>query len=531
LLIGIGRYLPGQNFDNLDGPVNDVESMAAVLTTDFGFRPSNVRILRDSQASRAAILAALDELIARVAPGDYVFFYYSGHGTSPQDVASRNLPIDGDTGAIIPADFRRGTPAEVAQRLVVGRRDLRPRLAQLDRKATVFAILDTCFSANLMRGVQVSGKSKGQSLGRLVEHPKGSMEDDIRQDLSRMTEPAAPAPYPYNTVAWISAALAGQSAVDIDAATVRANPSATIDGKPHGQLTDALLAGLRGVADRNHDNVITHAELYEYAVGRSLNWSHQPSWSADESNRDLPNMPVFGGRVTALSGSAHDEFNGTIRVRLQGAAIALAPRFRAIPTIKLVKGDADLVVRPEAGGYRLYQSGGVPINDKPLNAAATVTRAEAEPEVQRLIAWHHPAQRSNLDLSLWQEGARARRGFFLAGQEFELKLSSDRRIYPLVVNVDVAGQVTVLYPRPGSGGTDPVTAGQLASLGVDGVSCRDGCGIEFLKAFAFEQKPVGYESWVEGSFPASDPKLRRLVAMASQGLGETTIRVITNAKH
>jgi Caspase domain len=101
LLIGISHYIPGQRLDDLAGPGPDVAAIAAALDRDFGFPKENVRILRDAEASRQGILDALDQLIARVSPGDYVFIYYSGHGTSLQGIASQGLPINGDTGAII----------------------------------------------------------------------------------------------------------------------------------------------------------------------------------------------------------------------------------------------------------------------------------------------------------------------------------------------------------------------------------------------------------------------------------------------
>ena len=103
-------------------------------------------------------------------------------------------------------------------------------------------------------------------------------------------------------------------------------------------------------------------------------------------------------------------------------------------------------------------------------------------------------------------------------------------VWPLVVDVDTTGYVTVLYPRQGEHGAEVLPGGTLARLGKNGVNCVEGCGVEFLKAFAFRQRPIGYESWSGKSFAATDPQLRDLVRFVAQGVGETVLRVITNPK-
>src|SRR5580704_1195907 len=83
LLIGIGHYIPNQGMKNLEGAIPDVDALSATLIRDFGFKTENVLVVKDKDASRAGILAAFDKLIASVSKGDYVLFFYSGHGTSP----------------------------------------------------------------------------------------------------------------------------------------------------------------------------------------------------------------------------------------------------------------------------------------------------------------------------------------------------------------------------------------------------------------------------------------------------------------
>ena len=240
-------------------------------------------------------------------------------------------------------------------------------------------------------------------------------------------------------------------------------------------------------------------------------------------------MPVMAGRKTPLATIALPRIGGDLRLQLEGAANSLLERFNQVRHVKIVATSPDLIVLAGDGGYRLYQQGGVPINEKPVDAKNAVARAAAEPDVRRLVTWSYPGQRLPLELELFQEGRRTRQGFFLEGQQFNLMLRSGNPVWPLVLDVDVTGHVTVLYPREGPRGTDPVVAGQFQDLGLNGASCP--CGIEFLKAFAFVRKPTGYGSWARQSFPATDSRLMQILALAAQGMAEGSLRLITNSKN
>lgn len=92
LLIGINHYpaLPGKD---LQGCVNDAQAVAALLRTRFGFPEKNIALLLDAAATRAGILAALDQLVRRAKPGEQVVIFYAGHGSKVQTAAgwSRSL--------------------------------------------------------------------------------------------------------------------------------------------------------------------------------------------------------------------------------------------------------------------------------------------------------------------------------------------------------------------------------------------------------------------------------------------------------
>src|ERR1043165_6415610 len=77
LLIGINDYsasrlaptgaapAPGRGWADLDGALNDVVLMRELLVARKGFAPSDIAMLTDQQATRAAILKAIEtQLVA-----------------------------------------------------------------------------------------------------------------------------------------------------------------------------------------------------------------------------------------------------------------------------------------------------------------------------------------------------------------------------------------------------------------------------------------------------------------------------------
>lgn len=84
LVIGIGRFRDG-HIPQLQYAAKDATDFAALLTDpQYGnFDRANVTLLTDAEATRAAILNALQQLILRAQEDDLVVTYVSSHG-SPQ---------------------------------------------------------------------------------------------------------------------------------------------------------------------------------------------------------------------------------------------------------------------------------------------------------------------------------------------------------------------------------------------------------------------------------------------------------------
>lgn len=164
LLIGIDDYTastlpeakPGRErgWPDLKGAANDVRILAGMLVPVYGFEKENIVTLTNQQATRAAILEAIEHHLVRPARrGDVVFFYFAGHGAQVPNGASDEP--DRLDESIVPADSRRGAED-------IRDKELRPLFNRvLDRGAQLTLLLDHCHSGGAFRGVPGGARPRG----------------------------------------------------------------------------------------------------------------------------------------------------------------------------------------------------------------------------------------------------------------------------------------------------------------------------------------------------------------------------------
>jgi hypothetical protein len=87
LIIGVGQY-SDPAVSPLAGVALDMDS-ATLMALQMGVPQSNITVVRDLAATKSRIASEINQLNARVADGDRVFIYYSGHGTRWYDPSIR----------------------------------------------------------------------------------------------------------------------------------------------------------------------------------------------------------------------------------------------------------------------------------------------------------------------------------------------------------------------------------------------------------------------------------------------------------
>lgn len=266
LAIGVSRYrrlapLP---------EVQDAQDVAAALVDPSlcAYPPAAVTVLLEEEATRAAIVAALERLASRATASSTVFVYFSGHGThAAGDETSYLVPVEGDDAS----------DAALARTAIAG-----PELTELlraipARRLTV--ALDCCRAA-------------------------GAAEP---RDVRRRAAPGLST----ETLGALGTG-AGRAVL---AASSRDGSAYVFAGQRNGVFTHHLLAGLRGGAV-GVGGVVRVCDLFHYVQERvaAAHPAQRPVFKA-ELEENYP-LALFRGGADApivapprpADGFAHDAF-------------------------------------------------------------------------------------------------------------------------------------------------------------------------------------------------------------------------------
>jgi hypothetical protein len=158
LVIGISRYLHAPELRT----TQDAQDVAAVLADPAccGYPPAAVRVVVDGDATRAAILDALDALARDTREASTVFIYYSGHG-------ARAAAGGSDTCYLVPVDAAVATHDDL-ERTAISSIELTARLRAISA-GRLTVVLDCCRAAGMAElrlGDAVAPLAQGR--GRVV---------------------------------------------------------------------------------------------------------------------------------------------------------------------------------------------------------------------------------------------------------------------------------------------------------------------------------------------------------------------------
>ena len=222
-VIGIDNY---QKWPRLRYAANDAAGIRDTLIQKYKFKPENVFMLLNEQATRENILSLLGDKLANqqmVKREDRVFVFYAGHG------ATRKLPSGRDLGYIISVDADLNN----YQGQAISMTNFQDIAESIPAKH-LFFIMDSCYSGlALTRGGGISNSSNylqeiARRIGRQMFTAGGSDEQ-------------------------------------------------VADNGPNGHsvFTWTVLQGLDGRADLNGDGIITASELAAYVAPSVSSLSHQ----------------------------------------------------------------------------------------------------------------------------------------------------------------------------------------------------------------------------------------------------------------
>ncbi len=152
ICVGINKFANYPQFA-LNGCVNDAADMAALCKQVLGFKASEVTVLTDAKATKAAIMAALGSAVKDAKAGNIssLLFAWSSHGTQMTDT-SGDEP-DGKDEAFVPYDIAEKAgdwdPAHI-----ISDDEFHDLFSQLPANVLLEVYLDTCHSGSGLRGAE-----------------------------------------------------------------------------------------------------------------------------------------------------------------------------------------------------------------------------------------------------------------------------------------------------------------------------------------------------------------------------------------
>jgi len=288
LLVGVNEY---RAVPSLQGSLNDIAAMQEVLVTRWGFARAQVRTLTDSAATRAGILAALNQLVREAQPNDLVYFHYSGHGSQVEDLNGDEE--DGLDETLVPHDGRTTGVADITD-------DELDALLDRLRSTEVIVVLDSCHSGTATRALDIRTRSLPRDT-RIELYPKSSVQ-------TRAVVPLASARHIV-----MSAAASNQEALD-----------GPVDGRYHGFFTYALARSIAAAPTSASPRdlfvgVTQQLNRIKMQFGRAS--MPEPQLEGPPEKLQRPLVPVAGGaRVAWLE---VQPAGGELRL-VRGAALGAA---------------------------------------------------------------------------------------------------------------------------------------------------------------------------------------------------------------
>ncbi len=524
LLIGVGAY--DNPVSALLAPPFDVSGVEEALVEQWGFEPDKIVKVLDGDATRDGILAAFRNLEVVTEPDDFVFIYYAGHGTSALDVnVAAALPHT--SGALIPTDFNKdGSAVEISQSLVVGRRDIRPILENLDRNGReVFFAVDACYSGNTVRG-ELAGKAGIPAL-----KPRAAELISPASIAASGAQASAPEPYPYERVYYLSAAGEHEPAGEITEDLLPWYP--THDGKPHGAFTDALLRAMKGLnedTDANGNGNVSYLELFNsvrnFMAKRGYQQTPQFLPTLEEASTNLADTIVFNtpGALDTLSAKAVDV--APLVIRLVGATSEDEAAIANLKQLEVVEtGASDLVFVRDGDAAFLTNGAGDKIAAAQDKSAQNLwSRIRAELWAHYLV--NQIAQPARASLTV-QFAGDAMGGTAVRGENVGIVMSVDQPSYLVLLNINAYGGVSLLYPYFESEmtRTDP---NKVVSI-PDSVVVPP-FGVDKLIALAFERPVTGLQNYLTQTLEPGQAELenfKQLLAGTAAASGVSMVELVT----
>jgi uncharacterized caspase-like protein len=263
LIVAVSQYQ--DPIPSLEGPPNDAAALKALLTAQGA---TDITTILDEKATRSNIRAALESLGKRSKPGDWVIFFYAGHGAQAQSLDPTET--DGLDEFLALGGFSVARP-DTEQYVLDD--DLRGWLVNFfPTTVNVLQIADACHSGTLNRSLAAQSRFKRRTA---LDNPMAIQLPPSPPDPTRLPHSEIDPP----NLVYVGAAQDNQFALE--------GPLPRGDSASRGLLTYALEGALRDrrpngnlAADQDDDGHLSLAELASTLETRTRELSGAQQWAS-----------------------------------------------------------------------------------------------------------------------------------------------------------------------------------------------------------------------------------------------------------
>ncbi len=314
----IGSWL-GWEYNDLHGAVKDVDLIGSILTApQLGFK--DVVVLRNEQATADAILSTLQhKLIDETKAGDLRLVYYSGHGSTVRNTASKErFQLD---QTIVPSDHYKGNVPDIRDK------EISRILWKAGKKGVkVIFIADSCHSGGLSRG---AWNQRG-----LTRTARSAPAWDANPYPVRIHDPPDIDPETRKEINPVDAGVVMLAAAQEDEEAMEDNY--TPDGI-HGAFTWALKKALEQGLDQPLDVVVRRAT----SLLKTANFVQTPNLHG----KDTHSIDLFGLKASSVASTTaiveRVDAEGTIFLR-GGTAMGI---YKGAELRRILSSDAPVEIR------------------------------------------------------------------------------------------------------------------------------------------------------------------------------------------
>jgi uncharacterized caspase-like protein len=429
IVVGIDDYA---NVRHLKGAVADARDIAQALR---GADIANMTVLLDRDASRQAIVGAMERLVKDARANDLVIITFAGHGAQVPERVKGSKP-DGKDEVYVLRDYdpdaRRGAPE-----LIIGP-EMKHWLAALEAKgADVLFLADTCHGGGLTRSAD--SRSGGESYRAIDVAAAAAAElNPISQPTDAFRDEST-----FKRVTFLAAVDRNSLAPEVDipgTATKR------------GALSYALARIIDATAGARADGAVTRSEVYSYARQVVSQYAQQKQVIVTEPTRGAGVLDGVVWRIgrfgpppaAASTAPAYVPDKTPVRVAALNDEAKLLAKVEPLFTPFSVVASADQAELVwDARAREVIVAGDVIARDIAAEGVpAIVDRVRAIAEIAKL------SEKRPQTIEFLPDGKLHRPPAHVAFVARDL-----RGKYTIVFNIAGNGRIQFLYPNPRDGST------------------------------------------------------------------------------